>query len=387
MMKARSKRLPAVLLLFGIIYMLHFTGKRPRLPSLERRLTSKFSSQDEMPIEKHIWQSWKTREKLGKEFKENTQLWAASTDYNYHFLDDDQALDFVEKYYAEFPEVIHAYRILPRKVLRADFFRYLVVLAQGGIYADIDTRLNVPVDAWLKDAQIARIAREYGISMANISAIIGVEDECDCWGWRAIFTRRLQFCQWTFAAKRGHPIFVDLVSKITHLTLNNYDASSGLLTFPKGYKGMGNTATVYNMTEGSNSWYEGILEWTGPGPFTDSIFHYLNTYYATYFKDLLEGSDNVVSCSSDKQCFIDPNKPLDIISNLQYPPPHGDKLLGRKLPRQPLGWENFTMIEEPILVGSVVILPKKYFNQKHATDPTENYVEHGFKGTWKWSQS
>lgn len=37
------------------------------------------------------------------------------------------------------PEIIEAYFSLPIPILKADFFRYLILLSRGGIYADIDT--------------------------------------------------------------------------------------------------------------------------------------------------------------------------------------------------------------------------------------------------------
>jgi mannosyltransferase OCH1-like enzyme len=50
----------------------------------------------------------------------------------------------------EFPEYLEAYRRLAKGVERADFFRYMVVLRHGGVYADLDTECVRPLDALLR---------------------------------------------------------------------------------------------------------------------------------------------------------------------------------------------------------------------------------------------
>jgi mannosyltransferase OCH1-like enzyme len=57
--------------------------------------------------------------------------------------DDAECAAFVR---SEFPEYVDAYFKLPHNVERADFFRYMVVLRYGGLYADIDTECHRPMD-------------------------------------------------------------------------------------------------------------------------------------------------------------------------------------------------------------------------------------------------
>ena len=57
--------------------------------------------------------------------------------------DDAECAAFVA---AEFPEYTAAYAALPHNVERADFFRYMVVLRLGGVYADIDVECRHPLD-------------------------------------------------------------------------------------------------------------------------------------------------------------------------------------------------------------------------------------------------
>jgi hypothetical protein len=50
---------------------------------------------------------------------------------------------------AEFPHYAAAYAALPAAVSRADFFRILVLLRHGGVYADVDAAAATPLDALL----------------------------------------------------------------------------------------------------------------------------------------------------------------------------------------------------------------------------------------------
>jgi hypothetical protein len=47
-----------------------------------------------------------------------------------------------------FTEYLQAYTALPKAVERADFFRYLVILRHGGMYADTDVECMMPIDTW-----------------------------------------------------------------------------------------------------------------------------------------------------------------------------------------------------------------------------------------------
>ena len=65
------------------------------------------------------------------------------------FYDDQMCREFVR---TEFPEYYQAYLALPKDVERSDFFRYLIVLHVGGVYADIDCECRAPLDRFLRSA-------------------------------------------------------------------------------------------------------------------------------------------------------------------------------------------------------------------------------------------
>ena len=163
---------------------------------------------------------------------------------------DDTQRHLIKYLYAAVPEVYEAFDALPLAVLKADFFRYLVLLARGGIYSDIDTTALKPATQWLPAE----------MDLSTIGIVVGIEADPDRPDWHKWYSRRIQFCQWTIQAKPGHPILRDLVATITEEALRMKKA--GFLTNGKTDKT--------------------IVEFTGPGVWTDAIFRYLNN--PEYFK-------------------------------------------------------------------------------------------------------
>ena len=135
------------------------------------------------------------------------------------------------------PSIIHAYENMPWAVLKADYFRYISIYVLGGVYSDIDTICLRSIDTWTDN-------------YTNINFIVGIEAESPT--WKRDFARPLQLCQWTFAATPNHPILkrlIDNIEKQTKVFLN------------------GNLSLSL------------IMNWTGPGIWTDAVFDYLNETY------------------------------------------------------------------------------------------------------------
>jgi len=90
-------------------------------------------------------------------------------------------------------EYYEAYLSLPKDVERADFFRYMVVLRHGGVYADIDTECRKPIDDFVR---------------ASDTLVVGWENEfaTDDEAYARHFVRRRQILQWLFMGVPGHPV-------------------------------------------------------------------------------------------------------------------------------------------------------------------------------------
>ncbi|EPY50253.1 alpha-1,6-mannosyltransferase Och1 [Schizosaccharomyces cryophilus OY26] len=253
-------------------------------------------------IPQKIWQTAKNP--FERDVLKYTRFWRSNhPSYTHYVLDDAQCERLVTRNFGNpsFSKISSAYQMMPLPVLKADFFRYLVLLAQGGIYTDIDTTPIKHIREW--------IPREF--EKENIGLVVGIEADPDRPDWYDHYARRIQFCQWTIAATPGHPVLWELVHKITMGTWSLHE--KGQLSEDK----------------------DAVMDWTGPGIWTDSVFDYLNWRYG------------------------------------------------------PFTWENVTGIETPKLVGDVLILPITSFSpgvghmgSKSANDPTA-YVKHYFSGSWK----
>jgi alpha 1,6-mannosyltransferase len=199
----------------------------------------------------YIWQTWKEKPDAPDfKFKDEEASWtAAHPGFVHEVITDDVAVTLLTMLYASVPEVLEAYHALPLPVHKADFFRYLILFARGGIYSDIDTYAIRSAIEWLPE----EIPRE------TVGLVIGIEADPDRPDWAEWYSRRIQFCQWTIQAKPGHPVLRDIISRITKATL-----------------------ALKKSNQLSSIGQQGVIELTGPAIWTDVIFDYFND--ARFFK-------------------------------------------------------------------------------------------------------
>lgn len=214
---------------------------------LREKLAYQFPYDMETKFPAYIWQTWKHTPASG-EFGENLRAAEASWSekhpgFIHEVITDQVAVHLLRHLYASVPEVMEAYMALPLPVLKADFFRYLILLARGGIYTDIDTHALKSAAEWLPES----VPRE------AIGLVIGIEADPDRADWKDWYSRRIQFCQWTIQAKPGHPVLLEIVANITLTTLEK--KKNGLLKSFRDDK---------------------VIEFTGPAVWTDVIFAFLN---------------------------------------------------------------------------------------------------------------
>lgn len=193
----------------------------------------------------YIWQTWKYTPADGKFiFREEEASWTQlHPGFIHEVITDDVADNLIKIFYASVPEVLEAYDAMPLPVLKADFFRYLILLARGGVYSDIDTAALRSTVEWVPDS----------VPSETIGLVIGIEADPDRPDWHEWYSRRIQFCQWTIQSKPGHPVMRDVVARITAETLRK--KRSNLLT---GFLD------------------KNVIEFTGPAIWTDTIFEYFN---------------------------------------------------------------------------------------------------------------
>lgn len=214
---------------------------------VQDKLAYQFPYDVETKFPAYIWQTWKSTPAsgdFGETFRPAEASWSEKhPGFIHEVITDQVAVHLLRHLYASVPEVLDAYDSLPLPVLKADFFRYLILLARGGIYSDIDTYALKSAAEWLP----ASVPRE------AIGLVIGIEADPDRPDWAEWYSRRIQFCQWTIQSKAGHPVLREIVANITLETLAKKQA--GTL---KSFKD------------------KNVIEFTGPAVWTDTIFGYMN---------------------------------------------------------------------------------------------------------------
>ncbi|KAI9929963.1 hypothetical protein ASPWEDRAFT_99219 [Aspergillus wentii DTO 134E9] len=233
----------------------------PNAP-LRERLRYHFPYDLEKKFPAYIWQTWKYAPSSMWFDSELRVAEASWTDLHPGFvhqvITDDTQRHLVKYLFASLPDIFEAYEAMPLAVLKADFFRYLILLARGGIYSDIDTSALKPASDWLPSQ----------LDLSTVGFVVGIEADPDRPDWSDWYSRRIQFCQWTIQSKPGHPILRDIVAHITEEALRM--KKKGILAKGK----MDKT----------------IVEFTGPAAWTDAVFRYFNN--PDYF-NIEPGTTNV----------------------------------------------------------------------------------------------
>ncbi|GEQ72748.1 hypothetical protein JCM33374_g6436 [Metschnikowia sp. JCM 33374] len=206
----------------------------------------------------YIWQTWKhglNDDRFDANYKEGQAQWAfRNPGFVHELFNDDTSFATVKHLYSHIPEVIEAYEALPEVVLRMDFFRYLILFARGGVYADVDTMPLQPVPNWIPE----------NVEATELGLIISVGMESTDKNWRSELHRRLEFGQFIIQSKPGHPILREIIAQITDITLNK----------KRGLK----EGERLSLNGSPNQKILDISRWTGSGIWTDVIFEYLNDY-------------------------------------------------------------------------------------------------------------
>jgi len=106
-----------------------------------------------------------------------------------NYMSDADALAFVKANFDK--SVLDAFQGFPLGVMRADFWRYLVLYIHGGLYADIDVVPQVELSNWLAGEMDWR----------NCSMVVGQENTVD-------------ISQWTLAATPKHPALKEVIDLV-----------------------------------------------------------------------------------------------------------------------------------------------------------------------------
>ncbi|KAI9293152.1 hypothetical protein K502DRAFT_279167, partial [Neoconidiobolus thromboides FSU 785] len=178
-----------------------------------------------------------SKDSVKKEIKKSWMT--ANPFYEYNIYDDNEIDNIVRTNMPN--DVYEAFKALPMPVLKADYFRYIVLYLYGGVYSDTDTKCVRPIDTW-------------NDNLAGVKMIVGMEFYNGDLNFRCKnpneFARGIQFIQWTIAATPRHPILLDVINRIKEVTPSMLKKEKRIDC--------------------------DVLDWTGPGIWSDTVYSYLN---------------------------------------------------------------------------------------------------------------
>lgn len=157
-------------------------------------VNSRFSDVSDGRFPKKIWQIWKVGS-LDFQVKdlETARSWIQKNPtFRYEVLTDDNDMAYVEKEFGpdglNRPDIVHVYRNLRLRIIKADLLRYMIMYVEGGVYADIDVEAMRHVGKFIPQRYNER----------DIDMVVGVEiDEPEFHDHPVLGQKCESFVQWT----------------------------------------------------------------------------------------------------------------------------------------------------------------------------------------------
>lgn len=161
---------------------------------------------------KKIWQTWKI-DPLQFEERDSTtaRTWLQKNpNFRYEVLTDNNDMGYVEQHFGaggfNRPDIVEMYRSINATIIKADLLRYMVMYAEGGVYADIDVEALKAVSRFIPD---------HRYDENDIDMVIGVEIDQPGFKNHPVLGKKSQsFCQWTFMARPKLPVMLQLIENI-----------------------------------------------------------------------------------------------------------------------------------------------------------------------------
>jgi mannosyltransferase OCH1-like enzyme len=212
-------------------------------------------------IPKNIYQLIQNKYNIDPSFEKNIEyIKDLNPTWNHILYDDVDMIEYINKYY---PNLLHIYNKINPKygAARADFFRYLLMYREGGVYLDIKSAMKVSLD------KILRPKDEYILS------------HWPC-PYKKNETRNLlgEYQQWHIICIPNHPYLLNVINNVIN-NIENYDIKKD---------GTGKT---------------GVLKVTGPIAYTNSIMqvkanhtiHESNEYIGLIYNNISKSHESLFS--------------------------------------------------------------------------------------------
>ena len=143
-------------------------------------------------IPKHIYQSWHTTNLHVDIQKKIEHTLKMNPEYSHKIYTDEEIDEFVNTHFPG--RIANSYNKLNIIVAKVDFWRYLILYKYGGIYLDMDSGIEKPLNELIKD---------------DDEAIITAEGHPPC------------YVQWALIFNKNHPILKNTIDLIVENIENN----------------------------------------------------------------------------------------------------------------------------------------------------------------------
>lgn len=155
-------------------------------------------------IPNKIFQTWKSKN-LPLPIAQSIQnMLLLNPEYEYKLFDDDDMKKYIDDNFDK--DIQCAYSKLNVGAAKADFWRYLILYKEGGVYLDIDSVLYSSLNTLIKSEDKAIISREKN---PNI------------------------FLQWCMMFEANHPLLQLTIDKCVYNVLNEVTTDIMYLTGPR----------------------------------------------------------------------------------------------------------------------------------------------------------
>ena len=242
-------------LLGGIVLLInHFVPSNTSpFNTLSQAISSRSTNLADQEIPKKVWQTWHTSAiLLEDEERERARTWQErNPQYRYELLTDHGAESYVLHHFAHDPLIRDTFLNLTDKILRADFMRYIVLAAEGGVYADLDVVCQEPIDSWIPVDFQGKVGVVVGVEQDRLPVTNDADLYYDyrkyIWGIN----------NWTIMCKAGHPFMRFAAESVAR---NLHEMAR------KQYR----TLVTMKLS------YKEVIDSTGPMAFTNAFFAYVS---------------------------------------------------------------------------------------------------------------
>lgn len=142
-------------------------------------------------------------------FEQNTELLRSlNPTWEYAFYDDAAIVQFISDHYGR--DLLDCYqRINPEYgAARSDFFRYLLMYRRGGVYLDVKSNVEQPLDEILLDDD-QYIISQWNNGTGELHAGMGLQQELE-------HVPGGEFQQWYIITVPGHPFLRAVIEAVVH---------------------------------------------------------------------------------------------------------------------------------------------------------------------------